>query len=255
VRTLVLAITAGLLGLLAPGPVASAADDGGSKARALIITGANNHNWKDTTALLEEILEQSGYFSVDVSDDPEAPLLSDRKALAGYQVIVLNFNRNARWTPEREANLLGFVKDGGGLVVFHASDNAFPGWDEYDKLVGGTWRSKGSSFPERGTFHPPYGPFVVTVVDADHPITEGIGASFTTRDEMYTNLKLQDNIHVLAVGKHEGKPQPLLFVSNYGKGRVFQTALGHDVGAMKNPKFKDTLIRGARWASRTIGTR
>jgi type 1 glutamine amidotransferase len=233
-------------------PAAGADTD---KARALILTGANNHAWKDTTAHLKRVLEDGGYFRVDVSDDPEAPVLSDPKALAGYQVLVLNLNRNERWKPDREANFLAYVRGGGGLVVVHAADNAFPGWDEYDRLVGGTWRSRGTAFPDRGTFHPPYGPFEVNVVDPDHPITSGLGSSFTTRDEMYTNLKLAGNIHVLAQGTYRGKPQPLLFVSRYGRGRMFQTALGHDLDAMNNPKFKDTLIRGARWAAGGLNSR
>jgi type 1 glutamine amidotransferase len=230
---------------------ASKGDDSpaSAKARALIITGASNHDWKATTAYLKRVLEDSGYFTVDVSNDPDAPILSDPMALAAHQVVVLNLNRSARWSNEREENLLNYVRNGGGLVVYHASDNAFPGWDEYDKLVGGTWRPRGSSFPDRGTFHPPYGPFEVTVVDRRHPITEGLGASFSARDEMYTNLWLQKDIHVLAQGTYQGKPQPLLFVTQYGKGRVFQTALGHDLKAMENPKFVDTLIRGTRWAA------
>jgi type 1 glutamine amidotransferase len=250
-----LALTLGALTAASPGAARPSGDGEGSKARALILTGANNHAWKDTTAFLKKVLEESGYFEVDVADDPEAPVLADPKVLGGYQAVVLNFNRDRRWQPDREANLLKFVRDGGGLVVYHASDNAFPGWDEYDKLVGGTWRSKGTAFPERGTFHPPYGPFEVAVVDPNHPITSGIGPSFPTRDEMYTNLKLQDNIHVLAQGTYQGKPQPLLFVLSYGKGRVFQTALGHDLKAMGNPQFKDTLIRGARWAARSLNPR
>lgn len=249
-RTLTLAQTLGVLALSLAAGTATAADKAApEKVRALIVTGANNHAWKDTTAHLKQVLEDSGYFNVDVSTDPDVPIFSDPKALGEYPVLVLNINRNDRWAPEREKNFLQYVRDGGGLVVVHAADNAFPGWDEYDKLVGGTWRSKGSSFPQKGTFHPPYGPFEVTVVDTNHPITAGLGSSFTTRDEMYTNLKLADNIHVLAQSTFEKKPQPLLFVSSYGKGRMFQTALGHDLSAMNNPKFKDTLIRGTRWAA------
>ena len=248
-----MALAVGALAVLSSGLVVAAAPDAPPGAtRALIITGANNHNWKETTPELENDLEQSGYFAVDVCDDPEAPVLSDPKSLAGYQIVILNINRDKRWEPAREANLLNYVRNGGGLVVFHAADNAFPGWEEFDRLVGGTWRTKGTSFPDRGTFHPAYGPFEVIIIDHDHPITAGIGSSFSMRDEMYTNLRLQPNIHVLAQGVYRGKPQPLLFVSTYGKGRMFQTALGHDRNAMSNPRFKDTLIRGARWAAGTL---
>ena len=231
-------------------PLAGAAEPEAAKDRALILTGVNNHDWKATTPYLKKTLEQGGYFAVDVDDDPAAPSLADPAKLKGYRVLVLNFNTNKRWSRDREANFLDFVKDGGGLVVVHAADNAFEGWDEYDKLVGGTWRSKGgSSFPDRGTFHPAYGPFEVKVVDADHPITKGLDGTFTTKDEKYSNLRLQPNIRVLARAEEQGKPQPMLFVLDYGKGRVFQTALGHDLGAMQNSQFVDTLIRGARWAA------
>ncbi|MHC5541000.1 ThuA domain-containing protein [Singulisphaera rosea] len=220
-----------------------------AKARALILTGVNDHDWEATTPYLKKTLEASGYFSVDVSEDPDAPVLSDRKSLVGYQVLILNLNRDPRWTPEREENLLDYVRQGGGLVVLHAADNAFPGWPEYERLVGGAWRSNGTAFPGRSTFHPAYGPFRVTVVDLNHPITQGLGSTFTTTDEMYTNLKLQKNIHVLAAGDYKGKTQPLLFLSGYGKGRMYHSALGHDLKAMHNRQFIDTLIRGTRWAA------
>jgi uncharacterized protein len=219
------------------------------KARLLLLTGENNHDWKATTPYLKKVLEDSGYFAVDVSEDPEAPVLSDAEKLKTYKAIVLNLNRGKRWPEDREKNFLDFVKNGGGLVVVHASNNAFTGWEEYDKIVGGTWRGKGTVFPEKGTFHPPYGPFEVQVVDANHPITKGIGPTFSTRDEKYSNLRLQDNIHVLAHAMEGGKPQPLIFTLDYGKGRVFHTALGHDLAAMQNPQFIDTLIRGSRWAA------
>jgi type 1 glutamine amidotransferase len=221
------------------------------KPRLLIITGANNHDWKATTPYLKQVLEKGG-LAVDIEEDPDAPVLSDPAKLASYQALVLNLNRNARWTPEREANFLDYVKKGGGLVVVHAADNAFPGWDEYDKLVGGTWRSKGTIYPERGTYHPAYSEFEVQVIDEEHPITRGI-KSFKTTDEMYTNLKLQENIRVLAQGSQSAvsKPQPMLFVSEYGRGKMFQTALGHDLKAMQTPEFVETLVRGARWAATT----
>lgn len=229
----------------APAPVPASVS---APEKVLLITGANNHDWKATTGRIQEILE-AARIDVDVDDNPEAPSLADAERLRGYGAIVLNFNRGQRWQSDREANLLRFVKDGGGLVVFHASNNAFDGWDEFDKLVGGTWRSKGTHYPERGTFHPPYGEFEVQVIDNSHRITRGI-ASFRTRDEMYSNLRLQPNIRVLAQGVHPtvSKPQPLIFVLDYGKGRVFHTALGHSLEGMKTPGFVETLTRGTRWA-------
>jgi type 1 glutamine amidotransferase len=39
-------------------------------------------------------------------------------------------------------------------------------------------------------------------------------------------------------------------VATYGKGRVFEDALGHDVEAMQSSAgFKALLIRGVEWAA------
>jgi uncharacterized protein len=40
-----------------------------------------------------------------------------------------------------------------------------------------------------------------------------------------------------------------LWTVDYGKGRVFVTALGHDPEAMKSAGFIATLARGTEWAA------
>ena len=46
-----------------------------------------------------------------------------------------------------------------------------------------------------------------------------------------------------------GKDEPMIWTLPYGMGRVFQTALGHDVKAMDSPGFRLTLVRGTEWAA------
>src|SRR5207248_5486852 len=46
-----------------------------------------------------------------------------------------------------------------------------------------------------------------------------------------------------------GLNQPMLWTTQFGKGRVFVDALGHDAEAMKMPGFVATLARGAEWAA------
>jgi type 1 glutamine amidotransferase len=41
----------------------------------------------------------------------------------------------------------------------------------------------------------------------------------------------------------------MLWTVNYGQGRVFATALGHDPEAMKSPGFVTTFQRGSEWAA------
>jgi uncharacterized protein len=76
-------------------------------------------------------------------------------------------------------------------------------------------------------------------------------------DELYQNsLMLPDSI-VLATAfsdkkidpKNSDKDEPVVWVATYGKGRVCENVLGHDVAAMKSPGFQTLLIRGVEWAA------
>ncbi|MCL4850205.1 MAG: ThuA domain-containing protein, partial [Bryobacteraceae bacterium] len=109
--------------------------------------------------------------------------------------------------------------------------------------------------------------FTVDIKDPDHPITRGIRKSFAQpNDELYANLKWQpaDKYHVLATAwddhaLYQGKARqptpgpglhhPMLWTVQFGNGRVFGTALGHDVPAVKTPAFVTTFTRGAEWAA------
>jgi type 1 glutamine amidotransferase len=49
--------------------------------------------------------------------------------------------------------------------------------------------------------------------------------------------------------KNTGKEEPVIWVATYGKGRVCNNVLGHDVEAMKGKPFQTVLIRGVEWAA------
>ena len=46
-----------------------------------------------------------------------------------------------------------------------------------------------------------------------------------------------------------GKEEPVIWVNSYGKGRVYENVLGHDLEAMADPKYHDWLRRGVIWAA------
>ena len=49
--------------------------------------------------------------------------------------------------------------------------------------------------------------------------------------------------------KNSDKHEPVVWVASYGKGRVCENVLGHDVAAMKSLGFQTLLIRGVEWAA------
>jgi predicted DNA-binding protein with PD1-like motif len=112
----------------------------------------------------------------------------------------------------------------------------------------------------------------VDIKDQEHPITKGLKLSFPqANDELYANLRWQPagSYHLLATANDDHAlyaarrtdsraPQPLvgdsanepmLWTLDYGKGRVFGTALGHDVEQVQTAAFVTTFARGAEWAA------
>ena len=232
-----------------------------AKIQALIITGQNGHDWRATTPVLRKVLEDTGRFEVRVTEEFRG---AGPETLAPYDLVILNYYDKRqpvlRWGERAEQALVNYVRGGKGLVVYHFSMAAFDGWEEYEKMCGANWR------PDHG-HHSARHDFTVAIQDPDHPITRGIRHSFPqVNDELYANLRWQPkgSFHVLATAWDDharypgnekqpipgpGIDEPMLWTVNYGNGRVFVTALGHDADAMKTAGFCATLARGAEWAA------
>lgn len=218
--------------------------------RTLILSGHNNHEWRQTTPYLQRVLDTTGRFETRVLDEPSG--MTDAM-LANYDVVVSNYC-GPRWGPVAEKALEAFVKQGRGFVVVHAASYPFgprevlgehmtstgkrePVWTEYGKMVGATWTDD----PRTG--HGDRHVYEVKWADREHPIARGAPPAFILSDELYHLFKLEPSIHVLATGfddskrRGTGKDEPLLWTVQYGQGRVFHTALGHDIDSMSAPGF------------------
>ena len=98
------------------------------KQKALVVSGQNNHNWEVSHKVLKLILDNSGMFETDIA--LTAPAGGDMSGFkpdfSAYDVVVLDYNGD-RWPAETDAAFLDYVKNGGGVIVYHAADNAFAG--------------------------------------------------------------------------------------------------------------------------------
>lgn len=223
--------------------------------KLLIITGDEGHDWKATSKSLKEILSEGGRIDVDVTETPSKDLTDEN--LAKYDVLLLNYKDTpkgapeTRWSDDNKEAFLKAVREGKGLYVHHYASSAFanPNWEEYEKAVAGGWRAQG--------FHGPRHVFKVKKTDAKHPVSEGLPAEFEhVIDELYQNSMIPDGATVLAtawsdpeIEKGTDKDEPVIWVSSYGKGRVYNNALGHDVEALSDPKLQEWIRRGALWAA------
>ena len=106
------------------------------------------HAWQTTTPVLKKELEETGLFQVDVvtAPAPGADFSAFRPNFGRYQAVVMNYDApDERWPDPVKSAFEAYVRGGGGLVIFHAANNAFLHWPEYNDMIGLGWRSWRSS--------------------------------------------------------------------------------------------------------------
>ena len=224
------------------------------RLEAYIVSGTNNHDWRYTTPQLMELLEASGKFNVKATYDP-GDHLADEGTLDDVDVIVLDYN-GPRWGERAEKKFLEAVRRGVGVSVIHAANNAFPGWVEYETMVGHLWR--------KGTGHGRFHAFDVTITDRDHPITADLADLTAHPDELYHRLvHLHDaEKRVLATAHSSeesggtGEDELMITVGTFGEGRIFHTPLAHvwqnaaqTHASYADPQLRDLIVRGTEWAA------
>ena len=240
-------------------------------------SGGPYHKWQLTTPVLKKQLEETGLFQVDVVTAPPAngdfsKFKPDFKKYAG---VVFNYDApDNRWSQDLKSSFEQYMKEGGGLVIVHAADNAFPGWEAFNEMIGiGGWRGRNEkagpfwyykdgklvsdTSPGNAGAHGNRVPFQLTVRDANHPIVKGLPRVWMHQgDELYGRMRGPGkNMTVLATGysdpenRGSGRDEPILMVLSYGKGRIFHTVLGHDINGMSAVDFVVTLQRGTEWAA------
>jgi type 1 glutamine amidotransferase len=175
---------------------------------------------------------------------------------------------------------LEYVQNGGGIIVYHAADNAFAEWKEFNQIIAlGGWEGRNEksgpycyfvngnlvldSTPGPGGSHGQQREYVMHGRNHEHPITQGLPTNWMhAQDEMYDSMRGPANIKdLLYTGKADtttggsGREEPLVFTVDYGKARIFHLMLGHAGNTLEeNPAmqcigFQTLLLRSAEWAA------
>ena len=166
-----------------------------------------------------------------------------------YDGLLIYANWDSIGKPQEKA-LLDYVSSGHGLIPVHCASWCFRNSPEYvDKLVGGQFfRHKMDTIQMR-------------VVEKPNSILLGLPV-LKAYDETYLHTHLQPDNNVLAVrdvkstqaadvtaaGRPNAVEEPYTWTRQYGKGRVFYTAYGHDERTWLQPGFQQMLERGIMWA-------
>jgi type 1 glutamine amidotransferase len=189
-------------------------------------------------------------FDVEVSNTLDSYLDAEKmKDLA----LVVQAVTMGQLTPAQEKGLLTAIRSGTGMAGWHGGlADAFRANPEYEFMVGGSWAAHPGGIID----------YRVNITRRDDPITRGL-ADFGMHSEQYYML-IDPNVEVLAtttfVGAAakaapwiDGAVVPVVWRKLYGKGRVFNTTLGHVAADFDVPEAKEIVKRGLLWAARVPG--
>lgn len=289
------------------------------KIRVLILDGQGSNDWPRVTETLRGILVQTGRFEVSVSTSPPAFALPDPRGgppenttpppgleqIQRYEAkrlayvasqreqwkawkpdfsacqVVINHYAGEMWPEEVRKGAARFVEQGGGLVNIHGALRAFPGWAEYNAMLGLGWRDV--SFGNHLTVDPTTGTLSLTPPNKgekagktmvhdfavrvhypnDHPVTLGLPPLWQhAQDEIYHHLRgPAENLQVLCSALADkkvngsGAYEPVAWHVAYGRGRVINSVLGGTIPEQNQPDslrclgFQVLLARSAEFCA------
>src|SRR5690606_17892540 len=150
------------------------------------------------------------------------------------------------WPRAVQEDFEEYVRDGGGVFIYHSGNNAFADWDAYNRIIGLGWRhaDQGAALAVSGsgdvvripvgegrsTGHGPRVDAVITRL-GDHLIHEGLPREWMTPDiEVYYYPRgPAENVEVLSY-THDVQTDmfwPIEWTVRFGEGRVYTASYGH----------------------------
>lgn len=249
--------------------------------KTLVITGQNNHNWQVSHIAIKQILDNSKLFSVDFAVSPQEGEDMGRFILdfKPYQLVILDYVGDS-WPRATQDRFLEYVRKGGGVVVYHAANNAFPDWIEYNEIIAlGGWNNRNEksgpwvywknnelvkdSSSGTGGSHGKQHEYVLNIRNTEHPIIKGLPTQWKHAiDELYDRMRgpadIKDLLYTAYSDPDTGgsaREEPLIFTIEYGKGKIFHIMLGHVGDSLdNNPSMQCTgfqvlFLRGSEWAA------
>jgi len=188
----------------------------------------------------------------------DSTLFTDKELMKYDVVVFLLTTGNNLLNEKQKLAFQNYVENGGGFVGVHTATDTEYKWPWYEKLVGAHFLG-----------HPPVHKGKLVIENKNHPSTQCFEADTVKwTDEFYTfdrNPRLNTNLAILVsideksynitenpwfknvnlvMGDH-----PLIWCQQVGKGRSFQTALGHLPEIYDNSLFRKHLTGAIQWAT------
>jgi type 1 glutamine amidotransferase len=229
----------------------------------------------------QDLAKKAGFFDVEVSQDSRKDLTAEN--LKNFDAVWFYTTGTLPISEVQKSDLLAFVRSGKGFGGSHSATDTFYNWPEYGELIGAyfdghPWHQKVTVIVEDKQ-HP-----ATRHLGDTFEITDEIYQFRTpySRDKLNVLMKLDPKFGVMSAAEKEalrnkaakleeaGKADAakkllqqiegkrpgvrrtdgdwaLAWTREYGKGRVFYTALGHRAEVWNDPRFQEHVIGGLKY--------
>lgn len=215
--------------------------------KVLLVTGGGFHDFTAQKKTLSEGITARAnveFTIIQEGDTREHRMSIYEKAdwAKGYDVIVHNECFGMVTDKEFVERVAAPHQAGVPAVVLHATVHSYRNapTDEWRQVIG-----------QKSMSHETKRDIVVKSLGTDHPVMRGFPAVWPdAQDELYKIDKAWPNVIPLAkaYGEETKQDHVVIWLSTYGKGRVFSTTLGHTDETMKTDVYLDLVTRGLLWA-------
>ena len=227
--------------LIWSGSSASAAQ--GPNVLVVTVTKGFRHS---SIPLAENVLaslgERTGAFQVDFArTDEDIAQKMTPEGLKKYQAVIFANTTGELPLPNKEA-FMEWIRSGRGFAGMHSASDTFHEYRPFIEMIGGEFLT-----------HGPQVEVDVYNMDPEHPACRHWGPHFRIYDEIYILKSFErEKVHgLLTQNKHPNTGQPgdypIAWCSEYGKGKVFYTSLGHREDVWTNADYQQHILGGIRW--------
>jgi type 1 glutamine amidotransferase len=228
---------------LAPTPI-------GASRRVLVVThteGFRHSSIPIAETTIAMLGQSSGLFTTTFCRTAaDVATMLTPSALANVDAIV--FANTTGSLPVRDLRgVLNWIADGHGFAGMHSASDTYHDAPEYIDMLGNEFLTHG----DQATVE-------AVVENRAHPASSPLGERFRVFDEIYKFARNNRSsvTMLLSLDRHpaDGLPEagqpgdlPLAWARNYGRGRVFYTALGHREDVWENSLYQQHILGGIRW--------
>lgn len=217
--------------------------------RVLLITGGCCHNYAFQSQAMTQGISKQANVEWTILQDPntgtraQIALYDNPRWAKPFDVIIHNECFADTDSQEYVRRITAAHRAGKPAMVIHCAMHTYRAgkFDDWREFLGVTSRR-----------HDHQSRYPVRVVAPEHPIMKGFPANWVTpMDELYIIEKLWPGAKALAMSTSEKDrtEQPVIWVNQYGKTRVFGTTYGHSDDTFRDPVFIDLLARGLVWSA------